>query len=280
MLRDALVNGPLWFHDYGLTGMQYGARQVFGAVADYLQAHPKTRVILSPSWSNGTDEVARFFFSDPLPFEMGSPDDFFNQVLPLDNTVLIMIPEEFARIPLSRFSKVKVEKTLAYPDGEPGFYFVRLQYVDNIETVIAREEALRHKPEEKQFLVDGEPVQVAYTRLDMGEIEDVLAGREDSLVRTDLINPMLLSFDFSTPRPMNSMTLRVGGTATSIAVKIWSLGRDEPELFSRSLAETPDPRDVQFVFPGDRKAVRVWVEIMNTNDPSNAHVHLWKLIFK
>ena len=30
MLRDALVNGPLWYRDYALYGMQYGATQLFG----------------------------------------------------------------------------------------------------------------------------------------------------------------------------------------------------------------------------------------------------------
>jgi hypothetical protein len=35
MLRDALVNGPTWFQDYGLGGMQYGARQLFTEVRSY-----------------------------------------------------------------------------------------------------------------------------------------------------------------------------------------------------------------------------------------------------
>ena len=32
MLRDALVQGPLWYRDYGLYGMQYGAKQLFQEV--------------------------------------------------------------------------------------------------------------------------------------------------------------------------------------------------------------------------------------------------------
>jgi hypothetical protein len=40
MLRDALVNAPTWYQDYGLGGMQYGARQLFPYIQDYLEANP------------------------------------------------------------------------------------------------------------------------------------------------------------------------------------------------------------------------------------------------
>ncbi len=43
MLRDALVNGPTWYRNYGLGGMQYGARQVFGQVRRQLARNPGLR---------------------------------------------------------------------------------------------------------------------------------------------------------------------------------------------------------------------------------------------
>jgi 4-amino-4-deoxy-L-arabinose transferase-like glycosyltransferase len=59
MLNDALRNGPLWFRDYGLGGMQYGAFQVFDAIEQFTEENPGTRIIFSPDWANGTDVVAR-----------------------------------------------------------------------------------------------------------------------------------------------------------------------------------------------------------------------------
>ncbi len=62
MLRDALVNGPMWYRDYGLYGMQYGATQLFGdEIPQYLVEHPESQVIISPTWANGTDNFIRFF---------------------------------------------------------------------------------------------------------------------------------------------------------------------------------------------------------------------------
>ncbi len=64
MTRDALVNGPLWYRDYALYGMQYGATQLFGeAIPEYLRDHPDTRLMVSPTWANGTDNFIRFFLT-------------------------------------------------------------------------------------------------------------------------------------------------------------------------------------------------------------------------
>ncbi len=66
MFADALAKGPLWSRNYSLAGMQYGARQVFGEIKQMLEKQPDLHILLSPSWANGTDVIARFFFPDPL----------------------------------------------------------------------------------------------------------------------------------------------------------------------------------------------------------------------
>jgi len=40
MLGQVLVKGPTWYNEYGLGGLQYGARQVFSEVKDYLKENP------------------------------------------------------------------------------------------------------------------------------------------------------------------------------------------------------------------------------------------------
>jgi hypothetical protein len=277
MLRDALVNGPLWYRDYGLTGMQYGARQVFGEIADYLEKAPDTRIILSPSWSNGTDVVARFF-ADPQMFELGSATGYFQQVLPLDDrTLFIMIPEEFQEIPRTRFSEVKVEKTIAYPDGRPGFYFVRLKYVDNIGDVITREEDARRQMRSEQVEIDGAPVWVRYSPIDMGSLADLFDGKPATLVRTWAVNPMQLDFEFERPKALRSVKLQIGGTATTLTLKVWAVGQNTPVELKRVLEETPRPREVILDLPNAIEVDRIQIEVMNTNDLPDGHVHLWEV---
>ena len=45
MLNDALTNGPTWYTDYGLDGLQYGGQQIFEEVKQVLRESPQTRVI-------------------------------------------------------------------------------------------------------------------------------------------------------------------------------------------------------------------------------------------
>ena len=110
MLVDSLSNGALWFHDYSLTGMQYGARQIFPAATEYLERNPDRNIILSPSWGNGTDVVARFMMGDPIPIELGSIDGYISDFREIpDGTTFIMILDEYERFLNSdKFTKVKV----------------------------------------------------------------------------------------------------------------------------------------------------------------------------
>ncbi|TET99975.1 MAG: hypothetical protein E3J30_03410, partial [Anaerolineales bacterium] len=49
MLSDALVNGPTWFDDYGMTGMQYGSQQVFTSAAELAERPDVDQVFVSPT---------------------------------------------------------------------------------------------------------------------------------------------------------------------------------------------------------------------------------------
>jgi hypothetical protein len=99
MMRDALVNGPTWYTDYSMGGMQYGASQLFDEVLDYRRENPDVELRVSPSWANGTDVLARFFSPDPMPFSMGAIDGYLNDVQPLNlNMVFVVTPEEMERI--------------------------------------------------------------------------------------------------------------------------------------------------------------------------------------
>ena len=80
MLVDSLQNGPRWYSDYGLYGMQYGARQIFGEIKNDLAIDPQSKIVLTSGWANGTDILARYFFPDPLPFTLGSVDSYIQNM--------------------------------------------------------------------------------------------------------------------------------------------------------------------------------------------------------
>jgi 4-amino-4-deoxy-L-arabinose transferase-like glycosyltransferase len=282
MLNDALVNGPLWFRDYGLAGMQYGAQQLFGEIKDYLAENPQGNLVVSPAWANGTDTVARFFFGDKLPFSMGSIKGYYDHHMQIDqNTLFVMTPDEYYNTLLSgKFTDITIEKMLPYPDRLPGFYFVSLRYVDNIDQILAQEEAARQILQQAVLLVDGTPAKISYSYLDMGPIDNIFSGDAGRLIRTMEANPLVVQIDFDQPQPMKGLTAHVGGVETNVKLVLQDTNGVVLLSTDQTVPEVPDPRDVTFDFKTTYPVSHLRLEINNVIDGEPSHVHLWQVTFK
>ena len=276
---DALRNGPSWHTKYGLDGMQYGAKQVFGAIAEELKERPEQKIILSPSWANGTDTTARFFFDDPLPFEIGSIEGYSTSYQPMDeNTLFIMIPEEFEKIrDNEKFTGIQVARTLPYPDGENGFYFVHLQYSDQAEEIFLREQAARKiLPEKQVVLEDGTNVQVKYSSLDMGKIEEIFDGDADTVIRTLEANPLVVQVSFPQPRSISVIKLKIGGNPSRVEAEVRDTSDKIMQIISRRYPETTDPRYAALELDG-KEVGSILIKITSLYSPEPSHVHLWEV---
>lgn len=282
MLNDALVNAPLWYTNYGLYGMQWGARQVFGEIRSILREKPQTRIILSPSWANGTDTIARFFFDDPLPFTIGSIEGYFVEKKELDEkTLFIMIPEEYEKVLKSqKFADVRVERILPYPNGQPGFYFVRLRYADNIDEILEAEREARRALREAQVMIDGETAQVRYSYLDAGAIEMVFDGDLNTLMRTMEANPLQVQITFKHERTVRGMTAKIGGEPTRLVVELRDAAGKTLFKTEQEAPANPTPRLLTLEFGEVSGVVQVWLDVFNLNEPAPTHVHLWEFSFQ
>lgn len=125
MTADALRNGPTWYQDYTLYGMQYGSPELFSEINARAQASPEMEFVVSPYWANGTVMLARFFMDDLDRLSWGVIDDYLAGGYPLgDDTIFVMLPEEYERASSSRkVERLEIDKILYYPDGRAGFYF-------------------------------------------------------------------------------------------------------------------------------------------------------------
>ena len=54
-----------------------------------------------------------------------------------------------------KFVLLPPERIMAYPDGQPGFYFVRMRYADNVDAVFAAERQARQALKEDGATLDG-----------------------------------------------------------------------------------------------------------------------------
>jgi hypothetical protein len=283
MLNDALRNGPLWFRDYGLGGMQYGDFQIFDIVDQYVKEHPGTRVIFSPDWTNGADVLTRFFLGDSPSVKVGSVQGHITQKLPLDDsTLFVMTPQEYNLLMGSgKFSDVDVETIFPYPDGNPGFYFVRLRYVANIDEIFAAERAARQALQEATLRIDGQNVKLRFSYLD-AEFQDkwiALAFDNDpfTVVKTFDTNPFIIEMTFPGPRTLTGFSIIIGSTNVKIMLKCYSRPDAQPAVYTFEGQGTKDQPELSFELSKPTQAQVLRVEVLDVHASDQSKVHIWEL---
>jgi hypothetical protein len=282
MLRDALVNGPLWYQDYTLAGMQYGARQLFGAVIDYYQANPGVQLIVSPSWTNGADAVAEFFLPTGAPVRLGSVEGHIFQHLPLDDhMVFVVIPNELGKVQSSdKFAEVRIEQVLEYPNGEPGFYFIRLRYVDNIDAILEVEREARRALIETSLPIDDQNVLVRYSMLDMGSIELLFDGNESTVARTLEANPFVIELAFPEARPVSETVMLLGSAYLQVRVRATVSGTPEPVIFEATFSGSVAEPELVIHFGETLMVEELQFEILAPGIAEPANVHVWEIMLR
>jgi hypothetical protein len=286
MVRDSLANGPVWFDDYTLYGLQYGARQVFGEmVPDLLHEFPESTIGVSPNWANGTDLFIRFFIPKPQQsnVQMKWIGDFLakRQEIP-PGLILVMTADEYARACASgKFKEVKVERQIPYPDGRPGFYAVRLVYADDVDRLIAEERALRSRPVTEEVVVRGDTVALTHSPFDSGSAKDLFDGDTATLARGLEANPLVLDFVFRTPRPVRDIIVTVATMDFSLEAALWEEGGTDPRTFSRTFRGLPLDPTVEMPFDGSHPRVsRLRLSIRMFEAGEDVHIHVREISFR
>ena len=131
LMDQALTDGKYWSTNYGMGGMQYGAEVLMETLDEMTEEYPDKLFMVTPSWANGPDEIARFWFGNDIPFNFGSIEGYINNHFENTGEIIFMsVPEEFSRVLESgKFQNIDIINTIPYPDGSTGFYFYTLEYV-------------------------------------------------------------------------------------------------------------------------------------------------------
>jgi hypothetical protein len=288
MLRDALVNGPLWFRDYTLDGMQYGAKQLFGEAIPQILAHdPNAQVKVSPSWANGTDLFVPFFLSPEQQsrVQLQSIDYYAYDKRPdlTPNTLLVMMAREYEQTANDpKFTDIRVEQILPYPDGTTGFYFVHLAYSPAADDIFAAAEAARRQPVEEQVTLDGQDVTVTHSQFGAGRIQDTLDGDTFTVVRGLQDNPLFFEFRFPQPRTITGLGLTLGSLDNfTVLVKLTAPGASDPVAYSETFKGLPPDPHVDLAFDkGPQQVSTIRIEIKNNLAGESAQIHVREIVFK
>ncbi len=281
MLGDALTNGPTWTTDYGLEGMQYGSQQVFTRAIEIAREQPNTIVLVSSTWANGSDVLLRFFADDLSNLRMGNINAFALEYRPLDrNTLFVMTQEDVDFIFESdKFTDITIEEVIDYPDGSPGFYFVRLSYVDDIEAILDAEREARQALLVEELTINDQTVQVEYPTLDINEIGQAFDGDRTTLIRTLEANPLRLVLTFPETIELSCVTLVIGGTPSRMTMTAYSDG-EVLDTVVQEVGESIIIREVLLSFSQTLQIDQLVIEKLSIFDGEIAHVHLWEVILE
>ena len=284
-LNDAVVNGPLWTNIYGLYGLQYGAQQIFQETLPQYVKDPSIRhITVTPVWANATDRFVYFFFT---------PDEWQNRIFvdgidtylmnkqdisPQD--LFVWTADEYKKaLGSGKFESINVEKIIPYPNGEPGFYVVKMKYVDNIDEVFAAEKQARSKPIEEDITLEGQTVHVTYSRIDGGELKNIFDGDPYTLMRGLEANPFIVQIEFPTSRHLTGLDLT---TATmddfTVTIKVYGQGSDTPVVYEQNFKNLPSDPTTSFNFDkGPENATKIVVEIKHNTLEDPTHIHIREL---
>lgn len=281
----SLRDGWNWFSDYGLYGLQYGAKQIFDVIRQSLRQSPDTEVLLTSSWANNPDEFLDFFLNhEERPrARMGGIETWLLYRTPLEDRYLfVLTAPEYEKARGSPKLRVKPpERAIAYPDGHPGFYFVRIAYSPEADAIFAAELEERRKPKEDRVVVEGRKVLVRHSLEDMGRAEDLFDGRFDSTFRGLEANPFVLEFFFDQPWPMSAIDLTIVRMDCDIRIEVAPADGGEPLLLTRQVRGLQGDKKEEFPFPkGAVRAGRVRVEILLPFFQGPAHVEIREVAFR
>ncbi len=286
LLRTALVDGPTWYSDYGLFGMQYGAPQIFGeAVPDLLAREPDTHLLVSPTWANNPNAYIEFFLTPTQAsrVQLINIDAFTVSRQPLDpaRQIFVMPSEEYERARKdSKFIVDAPERIIPYPNGHPGFYVVRMRYVDNVDTIFAADKAAR-----AQLVVDqvdvGGPMTIAHSMLDMGTPDNLFDGDPSTLMRGFEANPLIIELRFPQPRRIGGVTITLGSMDLTLRLIGTPADGGLQTIAEQHYSGLPPDPSVSLDLPsGVRELSTLRLEILQAGVGDVAHVHVREVVLR
>jgi len=276
MTHDALKNGPIWYSNYGLSGMQWGAQQVYAAAKQYIRRYPDRTLYISPNWTFQSEVVREYFAPGEPQIRIGATDAVISSVDPgLDQKAFVLMPEEYERIKSSgRFQEALVDKIIPYPDGRPGFYFVRLTYVDSIEEIIRAEQKDRQRIHVAEVMLAGQRTTLRHTAVE-GDINNLFDDDADTLIKTRGINPLVLELEFTEPLKLSGITARVGAEPVEITVEV--NGDGGGRKYTTRAGELGPYKDVPVIFSQVEATSRMRISLLDVFAPETGIVHIWEL---
>jgi hypothetical protein len=193
-----------------------------------------------------------------------------------------MTPQEYDVVmKSSKLTHIQVERIIPYPDDKPGFYFIHLRYVDNIDEIFAAEEAARQALRETVVNIDGQDVKLRYSYLDSDFQDKSIALVFDNdpftVAKTLESNPFIIEMAFPEPRTVKGFSIIIGSAKIRITLKCYSAPDAQPVVYTFEGQGTMQQPQLSFDLPAPTSIQSLRVEAQDPMSPEKSKVHIWEL---
>lgn len=221
LLNDALTNGPTWYDNYGLTGLQYGAPQTFATIDTYLERRPRSEVWLFPSWLNGSEMLKRYFLPNDPRVQLLDFDGFLAGKFDLTNqTLLVMDDANYQRlIGSGKFVETQVEQTILLPNGAPGYHLLRTHYSPDIDRLLLQEQQVL---EQGEITVNGEVWRIRHTPLQSGVIGNLFDADPSTAATSDNRGPTIIDIALPAAHAITGLTLASDSRDLQLVIEVYA----------------------------------------------------------
>ena len=278
LLVDSLTRGPLWYSDYGLSGIQWGGNQVFKKALEYSNANPNTKVYISGGWTFKADGLLLFFIPKDAPVFMGSPDIMANNLANGEDLTFVLTPEELKHLRESGdYASIQEKDVIPCPDGNPCFIFATLRQDPELRNELLASEAQKMEPLEEGVVWNGEELDISVTPLSDGKISNLFDGRDDTFIRSANINPLVIDMGFPQVTPLTSIMVRVGSEPITVSVNV---NPDDPQkklVFTQTQSESDGYKEIRVDFGDTQQVKKIQIAVQNMLSPEEGFVHIWEL---
>lgn len=161
------------------------------------------------------------------------------------------------------------------------FAFTRFASMNNADDTLATEGVKRTDLTVDELSLDGETIRIAYSQLDMGQVKDLFDHDVATLTRGLEANPLVLDFEFPTPRPITGLVMDFGRMDFLMRVQVYGAENKSPVLYKGEYRQQPPIPHVDMNFvDGPEEVSRIYIEIEQINPPDEIHIHVREVLFK
>lgn len=250
LLKEAMVEAPTWYDNYGLYGMQYGAHDYFTLLRREIVKHPGETIYGSGLWTNGIDRLTSFYLDDEQEahYKIVKAREFLDDIGEAGKSyVLLLDKDEYNNLKAEEqyIDKMEVAQTISYPNSEPGFFLVNLQLGSKMSEYHRKRDTERRQL--RYFRIPQKNLEVGAPELTLGNLAALFDGNPDTLIRTDKFTPLKVHIRLDIPQSISKIKFKMSkqhGTAQLSVAD--SAGQFSPLITK----EVPNPsgQDVEIEF--------------------------------